>query len=94
MQNITAINRIRNHRKPRYDTTGFRYFSFDVNYDNGPDTYRYYFKARSAKDVARATGVDLEYISECSADEITNAIKRRKHIDVVISGRLVEQEAY
>lgn len=89
----TTRTRFASHRTRKFDTSGYNYYSFDVNYDNSPDVYTYYFKARSSKEVARATGVALEYISQCSADEINSAIKHGKHIDIVVSGRLIEQEA-
>lgn len=89
----TTRTRFAFHRTRKFDTTGYKYFSFDVNYENSPDVYTYYFKAKSAGEVARATGVSLEYIGQCSADEITSAIKHGKHIDIVVSGRLIEQEA-
>lgn len=79
-------------RRRKYDTTGFKYFSFLVNYNNCPDVYEYFFKAKTSKEVARATGTDLALISECSAEEISNAIRHRKHIDIVINGRLVEPD--
>ena len=80
-------------RRRDYDTTDFKYYSFDVNYNNEPDVYTYYFKARSSADVARATGVELSCISECSDSEIASAIRHHKHIDIVISGRLIDREA-
>lgn len=93
MQTTTRARFASHHRTRKFDTTGYSYYSFDVNYDNGPDVYTYYFKARSAKEVARATGVELDIISKCSDEEITHAIKHGKHIDIVVSGRLIEQEA-
>ena len=80
-------------RRQKYDTSGYNYYSFDVNYNTEPDVYTYYFKARSAKEVARATGVDVELISKCNEEEITRAIRHGKHIDVVVSGKLIEQDA-
>ena len=79
-------------RRRKHNTTGFKYFCFGVNYDNCPDTYDYFFKAESAEDVSRATGVDLEYISPCTMADISAAIRHRRHIDTVIHGRLVEVE--
>lgn len=83
---------IHGRRNRRYNTTGFKYFCFGVNYDNGPDVYEYFFKAKSIEEVSQATGVDREYIYPCTIAAIGNAIKRRKHIDTVINGRLVEAE--
>ena len=80
-------------RRRDYDTSSFKYYSFDVNYNNEPDVFTYYFKARSSSEVARATGIELDCISECSDTEITNAIKHHKHIDIVINGRLIDREA-
>lgn len=58
-------------RRRKHNTTGFKYFCFGVNYDNCPDTYDYFFKAESAEDVSRATGVDLEYIYPCTMADLT-----------------------
>ena len=66
------------------------YYSFDVNYNNCPDTFTYYFRATSEDEVAEATGIDVEYITKCSKKEIQRAAKAGKHIDTVIHGRLVE----
>ena len=49
-------------------------------------------KTKSAEDVSRATGVDLEYIYPCTMADISAAIRHRRHIDTVIHGRLVEVE--
>ena len=68
-----------------------RYFTFDVNY-GGEDVFPYYFQAKSARDVSLATGVDMEYIFEMSKREVLDLIRRRKHIDRVVRGRLVESE--
>ena len=73
--------------------TGFKYFCFGVNYNNVPEVYEYFFKAKSADEVSKATGVDVEYINPCTMADIHSAIRRNKHIDTVINGRLVEQEA-
>lgn len=89
----TTRTRFTSHRTRKYDTTDYDYYCFDVNYENTPDVYTYYFKAKSAKEVARATGVILQTIRKCSDEEITSAIKHGKHIDIVVSGRLIEQEA-
>ena len=95
-QTNALIANVRTHltsrRGRKYDTSGYNYYSFDVNYNNEPDVYTYYFKARSEKEVARATGVDIECISKCSDEEITRAIRHGKHIDIVVSGKLIEQE--
>ena len=89
----TATKAIPAYRKKRhYNTTGFKYFCFGVNYNNCPETYEYFFKASSAEDVSKATGVDPEYINVCTIADISSAIRRRKHIDTVINGRLVETD--
>lgn len=67
-----------------------RYFTFDVNY-GGEDVYPYYFKADSALEVATATGVDLEYITEIGKATVCELMNKRKHIDRVVNGRLVER---
>ena len=81
-----------NRRRRDYDTSSFKYYKFDVNYGE-PDVFTYYFKARSSSDVARATGVELSCISECSDTEIAIAIRHHKHIDIVINGRLIDRDA-
>lgn len=67
-----------------------KYFSFDVNYNNCPDTFTYYFRAKSDAQVAKATGVSIDRISACSTAEIAEARRLGKHIDTVVRGRLVE----
>lgn len=71
-------------------THGMKYFSFGVNYNNEPDVYEYFFRAKDEHEVSEATGVDPEYISPCSMDDIRAAIRHGKHIDTVINVRLVE----
>ena len=71
---------------------GMKYFCFGVNYNNEPDVYEYFFRAKDEHEVSEATGVDPEYINPCSMDEIRAAIRHGKHIDTVINGRLVEAE--
>ena len=78
--------------RKRYDTSGFKYFMFDVNYNNCPDVFTYYFKAKNLREVSKATGVDPEYIFECNMGHIRAAIRRGSHIDIVINGRLIEQD--
>ena len=67
-----------------------RFFTFDVNY-GGEDVFPYYFKADNAMEVANATGVDIDYIFEMSKAEVCELMKKRKHIDRVVNGRLVER---
>lgn len=67
---------------------GMRYYSFDVNYNNEPDVFTYYFRARSASEVSRATGVNIDLIFECTSEEA----HRSRHIDTVVNGRLIEQD--
>lgn len=88
MQAIKPIPRLRK----RYDTSGFKYYMFDVNYNNVPETFTYYFKAKNMREVSKATGVHVEFISECPDATIRNAISNGKHIDIVINGRLIEQD--
>lgn len=88
-----SIRRYVNRRsRPAYPRTTLKYYSFGVNYNNCPDVFEYIFKATSAEEVSRATGVDVEYISRCTMADIDSAIRRGKHIDTVINGRLIDPE--
>ena len=69
------------------------YYSFDVNYNNCPDVFTYYFRAKSAEQVAKATGVSASKITRRTREEVKAASLRGKHIDTVVRGRLVETEA-
>ena len=89
MQAVKAIPHT--PRRKRYDTSSFKYFMFDVNYNNCPDIFTYYFKSKNLREVSKATGVDAEYITECNMDDIRTAISHGRHIDIVINGRLIEQ---
>lgn len=66
------------------------FYSYDVNYNNCPDTFTYYFFANSDEEVAQATGVDIDLITKCSPEEVKAMRKARKHYDVVLNGALVE----
>lgn len=68
------------------------YYSFDVNYNNCPDVFTYYFRAKSAAQVAKATGVPATQISRRTRAEVRSASLRGKHIDTVVRGRLIETE--
>ena len=89
---MQAIKRIPRSRRKRYDTSSFKYYMFDVSYNNCPDVFTYYFKAKNMREVAKATGIDAEFISECGENDIRRAITLGKHIDIVINGRLIEQD--
>ena len=69
-----------------------KYYSFDVNYNNCPDVFTYYFRAKSAEQVAKATGVPVGEITQRTHHEIQRASLRGKHIDTVVRGRLIETE--
>ena len=69
------------------------YYSFDVNYNNCPDVFTYYFRAKSAEQVAKATGFPIAQITKRTHAEIQAASLRGKHIDTVVRGRLIETEA-
>lgn len=91
-----AIRRINRSTRPeqitrRDKSRGMNYYCFGVNYENSPDVYEYFFRAKTVEEVSRATGVDLEYISECSLPDIQSAIKRGRHIDTIVHGRLIEE---
>lgn len=66
------------------------YYSFDVNYQDCPETFTYYFRAKSGEQVAKATGVDIRRVVERTEQDITDAARRGMHIDTVVRGRLVE----
>ena len=68
------------------------YYSFDVNYNNCPDVFTYYFRAKSEADVAKATGVDIGRISPVGKPEMHEIRRRGMHIDTVGHGRLVGVE--
>lgn len=73
---------------------GMKYFCFDVNYDNGPDVFEYFFRAKSEEEVSEATGVALEYIYPATEAAIQAARRHGRHIDTVINGRLIEEEYF
>ena len=66
------------------------YYSFDVNYNNCPDVFTYYFRAKSAEQVAKATGIPAERITQRTHADIKAASAQGKHIDLVVNGRLIE----
>ena len=66
------------------------YYSFDVNYNNCPDVFTYYFRAKSDAEVSKATGVPTDLITQLSQREISEVRRRKSHIDTVVHGRLVE----
>lgn len=67
-----------------------RYYSFEVNYNNCPETFTYYFRAKSGEQVAKATGVDIRRVVERTEHDINEAMRHGQHIDTVVRGRLVE----
>ena len=67
-----------------------KYFSFDVIYNNCPDVFTYYFRAKSLEEVARATGFPAGQITERTHADIRAASERGAHIDTVVHGRLIE----
>ena len=70
-----------------------KYYSFDVSYNNCPEVFTYYFRAKSVEQVAKATGIPTCRISERTNAEIRNASLSGAHIDTVVRGRLIETEA-
>ena len=65
-------------------------YSCEVNYNNCPDVFVYYFRAKSKDDVSKATGIPASRFNQCTRDEIHTAHKLGRHIDTVVRGRLIE----
>ena len=67
-----------------------KFFSIEVNYNNCPDVFTYYFRAKSAREVSKATGIATDRIRECSRAVIAK-LAPHTHIDTVVNGRLIEE---
>lgn len=93
MKNNQAAQRLREiiNKRPASKYSNLGYYTFDEDLGGGY-TRTYYFRAASEEDVSLATGVDLEYISECSPSVVKRIKEHWIRPEIIIDGEFVEED--